>query len=724
MSFGQAEHSLSPVKAPELSDILESTLQYTPGSIKEIFNVFFDSQSCFKGQLSEKIVEHSLEQGFVGFRFLAQGWIQGHYQLAISFEGEFILSLSQAKNGFFRTRFDYFGQDGNYLRSTSEAPAKLLIPPTLKTFSSRPLLNGLLNLNSALYLQYDLLQKSPLTLLNFQKSLFHAVKSTQAELPKIILQEIQELFKTQLYAVEANPLLKWEDRQVIFTQKLTELSDLHLDLQKIFKLSSMSLFLQRLKIKNQLRLMRWKTNPLNNARNLIWEWTGKKVIWFFQTVKNNLGYSIALAVYGPFTYYFITMPMNPHAMQAVGKVRSSYVEYKDRLIAYLAELEEVTVVEGSAPEDASLNNLTQGKFFWDPTQIHKPQLGDFLVSFDIPSVTNLSWKERMGHFKQMQIAFEEDLEFAPRMGRLEQLETQYNFSLMSESTWQEMERYSQEIFELRKNYPELPLPLQNYLNQEVALIHQYELYLWDRLLRFVLDQPYVMMDIEGEQSGQDYYLGRSFIFLDEMTQVMKWRYPQIVLPETYAPIEKLAKNFRAKKIYKSTLEESLKVNSSLLKQQEQLATQKKAQPYREMMKRQWEILYLQNSKAEEASNNGLNLYIWSVRNTVWSLQTLMSAKRKELSILEKSFLLNALPANQTVTNEQRLKTAQFEISQTEHLIENIYHNLLLEWAGLKREIQEHLPKDLEAHQREYLLQSLKKNFQERERMLRFFKVKA
>jgi hypothetical protein len=43
------------------------------------------------------------------------------------------------------------------------------------------------------------------------------------------------------------------------------------------------------------------------------------------------------------------------------------------------------------------------------------------LTTDSETTNNISWSERMGNFKQMQISYEENIEYASRMGRLEQL---------------------------------------------------------------------------------------------------------------------------------------------------------------------------------------------------------------------------------------------------------------------------------------------------------------
>jgi hypothetical protein len=333
---------------------------------------------------------------------------------------------------------------------------------------------------------------------------------------------------------------------------------------------------------------------------------------------------------------------------------------------------------------------------------YKPNLLNMLLTTDIPKVDRQTWNERMSNFKQMQIAYEENIEYASRMGRLEQLETQYNFPMQIESTWEELERYNTLIFKLREENPNLSAKMKQFLTNEVNRTQQLELYLWDRMGRFILDQIYVMLDQDNEQKRNDYYVGRSFVFMQEMTNILSWRYKNFKKPEGYDRIEKLA-NFYAKNRKESgSVLKNLTTNSDLFKQKDLLNTKE----FRSYMKRQWEILFLQNSKAEEASNNGLNMYIWSVRNTAWILQSIYSSKREEISLLIK----------RDQTGQILSPGDQLNRSKISMMYETLLHNLTLEYVGIREEIMKRLGKDIESTQRMMVLDNLKEFLSDREKL--------
>jgi dsDNA-binding SOS-regulon protein len=211
-----------------------------------------------------------------------------------------------------------------------------------------------------------------------------------------------------------------------------------------------------------------------------------------------------------------------------------------------------------------------------------------------------------------------------------------------------------------------------------------------------------MLDQDNEQKRNDYYVGRSFVFMQEMTNILSWRYKNFKKPEGYEKIEKLATFYAKNRKEFGTVMKNLTANSDLYKQKDLLSTKE----FRSYMKRQWEILYLQNSKAEEASNNGLNMYIWSVRNTAWVLQSLYSAKREELGLLIKRDT-----SGQMFSPGDLLSRSKISMMYETHV-----HNLTLEYVGIREEIMNRLGKDIESTQRMMVLSNLKEFLSDREKL--------
>jgi hypothetical protein len=669
-------------------------------------------------------------------QFLKQGTIVAELKLAFPKAGGFVLRRSWNENDYTIISYDEFDQLGMYIKNSADFNQELYSFETQLFEPQSGLINCLYQ-----FLQTQYLKASEGKIETRQIHLIEEVLQAWDQMPSFELSikkraddaSLLDIFD-KLTFLEANPVLKWTERQVVIAQWYERLNQRILVKSRAHKLSLWSLKTSLYQKKIAHFFKRIKMRPKNNILGLINQYTIGKIIWFFSTVKNNLGYSVALAVYGPFTYYFITMPMNPHAMSAVGKVRNAYLELKQTLTSEITELTESKVKSVvSVQKDAvTLSQATHQQP--NPRQavpsfnqiiglsdvtltspgslmvltddgVKKPYQSSFLnmiLSTDVSMVDQQSWNERMGRFKNMQISLEENLEYAPRMGRLEQLETQYNFPMMVETTWEELDRYLQLIYKIRTQYSQISPKFKQYLVNEVNRTQQLQLYLWDRMSRFILDQPYVMLDQDKEQKRNDYYIGRSFIFMEEMTQVLSWRYNNFKKPVGFEKIESLAKFYKEQRKESGNILTNLKNNSDLFKQKELLSTAE----FRSYMKRQWEILFLQNAKAEEASNNGLNMYIWSVRNTVWVLQSLYSSRREDLE------LLLAKDQKGLLTNEEIWRHNKIEL-----LYETLIHNLTLEYVGIRKEISENLGKDLESIQREIILSNLKEFVIDRNKLL-------
>jgi hypothetical protein len=683
--------------------------------------------------------------GYSGFHYkLEDGEASLGLGLILGGTGHILKRTLKNASGTFE-RFDHFNIKGELTFTSDKEVLKTIIVDFHEMDLTCPILNHLYNFLS---LEYKSAGEG--------KSHTQLVHSVESFLKSVYLSDKVRLsirdrandpavvnFYNKILATEVDPVLTWEERQLVFNRYHDELNHVLKTKLRAHKLSY-----ARMKIELQRKnggnfLARLIARPVDNIKGLLYRYTIGKVVWFFQTVRNNLGYSIALAVYGPFTYYFITMPMNPHAMQAVGKVRATYLEVKQD-VARLLDQSEVAINNLQSSEAIAKTTKVQSGPVQDTvsntqsapvknekaaimaniimpstvasedsgpllvslgdgaTQKARPSLLNMLLTTDSPEVDKAPWSERMSRFKQMQIAYEENIEYASRMGRLEQLETQYNFPMQIESTWEELERYNNMIFKLRQENPNLSAKMKQYLFNEINRTQQLELYLWDRLGRFILDQIYVMLDQDKEQKRNDYYVGRSFVFMEEMTNILSWRYKDFKKQEGYDKIQKLAEFYAKNRKEMGTVLGNLRANSDLYKQKDVYDTKE----FRSYMKRQWEILFLQNSKAEEASNMGLNMYIWSVRNTAWILQSIYSAKREELALLVKRDV-----SGQILTPAEMLTRSKISM-----LYETFLHNLTLEYVGIREEIMNRLGKDIESTQRMTVINNLKEFLTDREKL--------
>lgn len=680
--------------------------------------------------------------GMSGFDYREDG-LSGKLTVGLILGGTgYVLRRTLHHAGETLERFDYFNVQGELTFTSDKEALKTIIVDFHEMDLSCPILNHFYNFLSLEYKNAAEGRSQTSLVYSVESFLRTLYKSKLVHLP--IKDGVNDSAVTNIYnkilTAELDPVLTWEERQLVFRNYRKELKKILGTKIRAHKLSKNAFKVRLFSKECGNFLARFLARPVNNSQGILHRYTIGKVIWFFQTVKNNLGYSIALAVYGPFTYYFITMPMNPHAMQAVGSVRSTYLEVKEEFSQLLnfseTAINDMRSKEAVAapkaqpvvdqvqtsnaapvttkPQDSIMANIINSSQVTSSPAPQSVQLGDgatekttpaflnMLLTTDSDQVNKTSWTERMSRFKQMQIAYEQNIEFASRMGRLEQLETQYNFPMQIEATWEELERYNNTIFKLRDENPNLSAKMKQFLFNEINRTQQLELYLWDRMGRFILDQIYVMLDQDKEQKRNDYYVGRSFVFMEEMTNILSWRYKNFKKPEGYERIQKLAEFYTKNRKEMGTVMKNLSANSDLFKQKNVLDTKE----FRSYMKRQWEILYLQNSKAEEASNMGLNMYIWSVRNTAWILQSIYSAKRDELALLIK----------RDVSGVKLTPAEMLSRSKVSMLYETLFHNLTLEYVGIREEIMNRLGKDIESTQRMTVIDNLKEFLSDREKL--------
>jgi hypothetical protein len=285
------------------------------------------------------------------------------------------------------------------------------------------------------------------------------------------------------------------------------------------------------------------------------------------------------------------------------------------------------------------------------------------------------------------------------------METQLNWPIIIESTWLETDRYSNFVQFILSNEKDYAPEFIQFARAEKARVEQVQLYLWDRNIRFILDHPFTLMDESKEQTQLDYYVGRAFVLLRDMTQTLSLRHQGLVMPAGFDRIMNLAKKFSGEYRSGGSILDRLKNNSKLFAQ----ADPKSTLELRSYMKRQWEVLYLLQNHAQDGANFGLQVYVWSVRNAVHLLQSLYSTKREELSLLSLSFK-KGIKAAKLGTNPA--------FKQGESQYEALFHMMVLEYTSIRKELGEDLKKDIEAVQRKQIIDGVESFFIERDSLLK------
>lgn len=690
----------------ELESYLANIINSNFLEVSDIKRILFNGGvEKFADSIEVKRLSHF--NGFSGYQYYINGKFFGHILFGVQIYNGPVIYRRFQQNSEFLDKYDFFDECGNYATTCDSLSASILFLENIEMDLGCPIVSHIYGLLSYEYVQASSGVSKSKLIYAFEtmlRELFYEKNNPLSGKLKLKDPAIQVIYSKNL-DVEVDPVLRWKERQKVISGLSQTRGKIMKTKKRVHSFSFFTYILPVIffNIFNYIR--KFTLRPISNLRGLCYKYTVGILLWFLSTVKNNLGYSIALAIYGPFTFYFITQPMNPHAMWAVGKVRSAYLYTASTISGLLGE--EVS----SGPVVQAVSNKMSGNKKKAPkaklydktiyTKNFSPSHMDILLSTDVPAVNEQPWPERMSNFKAMQIGYEEDMVFAARMGRLLQMETLFNFALIAESAWEEMQRYLIDIDKLLVDSSKYKRPFINFLNNEKERTYQLQLYIWDRMTRYFLDYKYIIMDDNSEQKYLGYYRGRQFIFMTEVTDVLSKRYKDLKKPKQYEKIEKLADFYSKLRRPGDNIIERLKNNSEFFNQKDIFSTDE----LRSYMKRQWEILYLLQSKAQEASNFGLDMYSWSVRNAVWILQSVYSAKIEELPSFAKKF-------NHTVNSKYVLNR------KVDNLQETLFHLLNLEYVSIKKEISNRLPKDIESIQRATVIKNIQKYLVDRDKLIK------
>jgi hypothetical protein len=589
-----------------------------------------------------------------GWNYSYQHQMVAYLRFGITTSGYFVVQslILNSKSGWIS---HYYHADGNYAFSEGPITHTFTENSDIAIEANCPILNHLYNILSDQYNSVKDGKKTNSKLVHTIERTIHRISSTRANelsISKGVKDPSLVRLNLKMMEIDLDPVYTWKERHQLILNLKKERQQIILTKKRAHRglplLFGFALALNDLKES----FLRMKKRPWNNLLGFLDRLVLDPVRWFFKVVRNNMGYSVALAIYSPFTYFFITQPMNPHATFAVGKVRSAYigtVESIQHALGIQNQKLEVRVENNYAINTANLNPASST---------------GMLLTTDVPEVNNQSWEDRMTNFKNMQNSYETNMESAPRMGRLEQMETQLNWPLIIESTWVETERYLSLLSFFENNSKEYLPSFILFVKSEKGRAEQVQLYLWDRNIRFILDHPFTMMDQSKDQTQLDFYVGRAFIQLRDMTKTLMFRYKGLTLPNGYQPIAELASHFEADYKANGNVLDRLKNNSKLFSQNNKTDSDE----LRQYMKRQWEILYLLQSRAQEGAVHALQMQVWSVRNAVWILQSLYSTKRQELSIIALSMKPGA--AINKLTNN-------FEFRHIDSQYEALFHMMVL-----------------------------------------------
>lgn len=662
----------------EISDLVLKSAGSLEARLADLITQTSENE-VFKSSDVECFPVHNLN-GFSGYNYWVSGSLTAQLHIASLTTGYYVFKKRVYLEGESSETFEYYNPDGEYVYTSESLDGQTTYYNSINMDPTSAFVNHIYNV---LCLNYDaaesgmgdskrisLLESTVQNLLANPKTKIGANEGRRDPALVNIVNEVRR--------IEADPILNWDERQRVY-------ASLKQVRKKILRTKCRAHKFNMLTYQTPVALSDAKTKlelikkrPADNLFGLAKKYTWGRLMWFGRTVHANLGLSIAMAIYGPFTFYFITQPMNPHAMWAVGKVRGAYIDMTDTF-SVQPEKKKALVAENGGDEVSTKQ-----------AAIEKIDLAE----------KSQNWDDRMSSFKAMQISYEESMVFAARMGRLEQMENQFLFPLTAEAAWEEMERYISDVEGALKFNKNLDSRYRAFLKKELDRTLELQVYIWKKLARFFNDHPYIVVDQEDEQTGKDYYVGRGFVFMKKMTDKLS-KLDLSSSPATSKKVMELASKYEKIKSDGESVMESLKKNSKLFASEDVYDSE----ALRKKLKRHWEILFLQQNKKQEASSFGLQAYTWSVRNALWILQSVHSAKRQELGSLSFKYNLD----NQNTDHIASEKSVN-------GLYESMMNMLVLEFVSIKKEIAGQLEGDRESELRMNVIENFKDYLNERDRL--------
>jgi hypothetical protein len=622
--------------------------------------------------------------GMSGYNYWIGDDLIGQLYMGTLLSGTYVIYKRTFIDGDLTEMYDYYDAQGNFFYKSDTLDGQCFTYSSISMDKTNPFVNHIYNILHSEYegTTFNYGNTGKIKFLEGILNNFHKNKDFNLSVDSGLKDPAIKAIGEEILAIENDSVLKWAERQTIFKQ-LKEVRKKILSTKRRahgFQYMLYDFIIMTTDLK--LKFKTFKQRPVNNFSGSLYRHTLGNLFWFVNTVQKNLGYSVAMAIYGPFTFYFVTQPMNPHAMWAVGKVRNTYIAATN-VFEPKAPEDSLIAHEGNENED-SVSTAAAAPAKRGPVKANK----------------KISWDKRMDNFKAMQIAYEESMVFSERMGRVEQFETIYNFPLTAEAAWMEMELYLNDLKNAKQFNKNLTPKYITFLNNEKERTLELQFYIWQKLGQFFLDHPYIVVDQDKEQTERNYYLGRQFIFFKKMTDKLVGL-GIANTPITHKNVEKLAEKFTDMKIEGNSVLDTLKKNSKLFKQKNFLSSIE----HRKYMKRQWEVLFMQQNKKQEASSFSLQTYTWSIKNAMWLLQTFYSAKRSEIGAMNYKY------------NEDNMGTHETKASPMMNAyLENMFNNLATEFVSIKKEMIENLPGDNEAHLRENVINNIKGYLIERDQL--------
>lgn len=666
---------MSSIASIEITNLVMKSTSTLDERLVDLFSTN-ESNATFLKEI-ELFPIHNLN-GFSGYNFWVNKKLTAQLHFAALATGYYVfLKRSYQENETYEM-YDYYDINGNYTYTSDSLDGTPINYSSINMDPDSPFANYLYNIAHLEYENARTGNSNTKRVLLIETILNNALKDNRFNIAANYKYKdpAYRNITGEMLRIEKDPILKWSERKNIH-KSLAEVRKKIIATKKRahnYNPLTYSIPLSASTLKEKYLI--FKQRPLNNLLGFIHRITIGNLIWFCNMVKSNLGLSVAMAIYGPFTFYFITQPMNPHAMWTVGKVREAYLDI-------------VNTISGEKKEVIQVDHVNSGlaatqKIILEKTNENIAQ----------------SWDQRMSNFKAMQIGYEESLVFAERMGRVEHMENQFLFPLTAQGAWYAMNSYINDTQNILKYNKNLDYRYISFLKEEIKTARENQIYVWKKMIQFLKDHPYMVMDQNNEQPSKDFYTGNVFVFMNEITEELASL--DIKINDSInKKIKDLAAKYELMRIQGDTTLETLKKSTKTFSRKDIYSSDE----MRKELKRHWEVLFLQQNKKQEAASFGLQAYTWSIKNTIWIVQSIYTAKREDLGTLTYKFNLENKDTDNTLSN-----------IATNKIYESMLNMLVIDFVAIKKEIASELKNDSEASQRTQLIDRLRGSINNRDKL--------
>ncbi len=285
--------------------------------------------------------------GFSGFEYRSSAGVRGRLALAPVLAGGFVVHKLVSSQNNIHEAFYLYSDTGELKSIEREFRNEILFVELIEMEPLCPILSLLYNFASHQYEQANL-GLARIEQMTYVEGLLRFVGEVakQSGEPMSYSQggsdQAIEAFNRKIVAEEEDTTLTWEERQKVYELIKKDRAKVIRTKQRVHKRGLLATALPSLIKDLQNFARRIRLRPTSNIGGLSYRYSLGILIWFVNVIRGNIGYSIALALYGPFTFYFITQPLNPHAMWAVGKVRSAYLDTVQTVDIAVDKVKEIT----------------------------------------------------------------------------------------------------------------------------------------------------------------------------------------------------------------------------------------------------------------------------------------------------------------------------------------------------------------------------------------------